>query len=411
MTRALRSLARLAAVLACLAEDAARPAVAGEPATIERLDPAFAARDATGDWLWYDAEKLTVEGRGWSDTEQFFDRLPGRAKETVRDAVWKLSRHAAGLTVRFRTDADTVAARWTLTSPELAMPHMPATGVSGLDLYVRDRGEWRWLGNGRPTGRSTQAVLATGIPAADDGAARDYLLCLPLYNGVEQLEIGIAPTASVAPAEAAPVRSATRPIVFYGTSITQGGCASRPGMAYPAILRRRLDRPVINLGFSGNGRLDPELGVLLAEVDAAAYVIDCAANMTTALIVERTEPFVTALRAARPDTPIVLVGNVVYPAAAVLPRTRDQVAAKNEALEQAFDRLTARGAGRLVFVPGTGLLGNDGDDTVDGTHPTDLGFRRMADALEPVLRRVVEPTSAVTPPPGPRTAPPPPPDR
>ncbi|MFM7243355.1 MAG: SGNH/GDSL hydrolase family protein [Planctomycetaceae bacterium] len=385
-TRCLASIRRSPACAAALVTATVVAHAAAAPPTIERLDPALAAKDTGGEWAWHDARQLTVEGRGWDDTERFYDRLPGRAKATVRDAVWRLARHAAGIAVRFRTDSDRIAARWTLTHAELAMPHMPATGVSGLDLYVRDGTAWRWIGTGRPSGTTSQATLAKGIPAAGD---RDYLLFLPLYNGVESLEIGTAPAATPPTAAARPPDRAA-PIVFYGTSITQGGCASRPGMAYPAILGRRLDRPVVNLGFSGNGRLEAEVGALIAEVDAAAYVLDCGPNMTVDMVSDRTVPFVVALRAARPATPIVLVGTVAYPAGAILPASRAPSADKNAALAAAIDRLTALGVAGLSHVPGDALLGTDGEDTVDGTHPTDLGFLRMADALEPTLRRVLD---------------------
>ncbi len=352
---------------------------------IEKLDPNFAAKDTSGEWLWYDAEKLSVEGKGFADTDRFYDRLPARAKGAVPDPVWSLSRHSAGICVRFCTDAEKIGARWKLLNSNLAMPHMPATGVSGLDLYVNDNGVWRWIGNGRPSEQTTQATLAAGIPKG----MHEYMVYLPLYNGTESLEIGVAPMATLSKAAARPAGK-DKPILFYGTSITQGGCASRPGMAYPAILGRRLERPVINLGFSGNGKLDAELGKLIAEVDVAAYVLDCVPNMSPDMVTERTEPFVTALRAARPDTPIVLVENITYQAGAFLPGSKAAYVDKNVALRAAYERLTEKGVTGLSYVPGETLLGSDGEATVDGTHPTDLGFQRMADALEPVLRKVLE---------------------
>jgi len=100
---------------------------------------------------WFDARALTVEGKGWTDTRQFYDRLPARAEGTVRAAVWGLSQDSAGLAVRFVTDATAISARWTLRRERLAMAHMPASGVSGVDLYVRDKGKWHWLGSGRRT--------------------------------------------------------------------------------------------------------------------------------------------------------------------------------------------------------------------------------------------------------------------
>lgn len=364
--------------LPTFSEDATTP-------SIETLDPNFAVADPSGEWLWYDAQHLAVEGKGWTETEAFYHRLPAKAKGVVRDAVWSLSTHSAGICVRFVTDAYTIAAKWEVVNADLAMPHMPATGVSGLDLYVNDAGVWRWIGNGRPTAQVTEAVLASGIP---DGV-HEYMVYLPLYNGTKSLEIGVPPTSSLSKPAPRPAAQ-SKPIVFYGTSITHGGCASRPGMAYPSILGRRLGHPVINLGFSGNGKMDPELGVLLTELDAAVYVLDCVPNMNAELVMERVAPFVTALRAAKPDTPIVLVENIQYQAGAFLPDKREAYESKNKALHVCYENLQAKQVPGLYYVTAEALLGSDGEATVDGTHPTDLGFMRMADALEPVLREALK---------------------
>lgn len=357
---------------------------AADTAAIEKLDPNFAARDASGEWLWYDAAGLTLEGKGWPDTERFYDRFPTRAQGLVPDAVWSLSRHSAGISVRFVTDSQKISARWTVLNDSLAMPHMPATGVSGLDLYVKDHGVWRWIGNGRPKEQRTEAALADNIP----GGSHEFMVYLPLYNGTESLEIGVSPAAALAKGPARP-NGMEKPILFYGTSITHGGCASRPGMAYPAIVCRRLDRPMVNLGFSGNGKMEMALCHLIAEVDAAVYVLDCLPNMTPELVTARVIPFVTALRAARPGTPIVLVENIAYQAGAFLPPAKARYTEKNAALRAAYERLIGDGTPGLHYVPGDTLLGGDGEATVDGTHPTDLGFQRMADALEPVLRQAL----------------------
>src|SRR5690606_25897913 len=119
-----------------------------------------------GEQVWYDVRLLDVEGQGWTDLKTPFDRLPAKAEKTVRPAVWGLSRHSAGLVVRFTTDAPTIKARWTLTSSRIAMPHMPATGVSGLDLYVKTDEGWRWLGVGQPREQTNTATLVTGISKA-----------------------------------------------------------------------------------------------------------------------------------------------------------------------------------------------------------------------------------------------------
>ena len=352
---------------------------------LEKLDPALAAKAPDSDLLWYNAELLTVEGKGWTDTKRFFDRFPGKAEGVVRPPVWSLSRHSAGMAIRFMSDTTSIAARWTVSSDRLAMAHMPATGVSGLDLYVKDGSTWRWTGAGRPgSGRTHEAQLAGGIPEG----VHEYLLYLPLYNGTDSLEIGIPSEAMLAKGPArAPGHD--KPICFYGTSITQGGCASRPGMTYAAILGRRLDCPAMNFGFSGNGKMEPEVGALLAELDAAAYVINCAPNMTPDVIAECAGPLVRQLRTAHPDTPILLVGQCFYQAGYFLPASRNSAVDKNDAVRKAYENLKAAGVGKLSFVDGMALYGDDGEATVDGTHATDLGFMRAADALESALRQAL----------------------
>ncbi len=304
------------------------------------VDPALARPDPKQKLLWYDIRELGLEGQGWKNTKAPFDRLPASAEKQVRPPVWNLSRHSAGLSVRFRTNAPSIAARWTLTSASLAMPHMPATGVSGLDLYVRPAGagqatgnsnRWQWLATGRPSKfPSNEAVLVRDLPLAD----REYSLYLPLYNGVQSVEIGISPEHALFKLPRA--ASKRKPIIFYGTSITQGGCASRTGMVHTAILSRRLEEPVINLGFSGNGRMEQPLVDLMASIDAAIYVIDCLPNMKGEDVAARTEPLVQTLRKTRPDTPILLVEARSYSNAFLVKSARDRNLQNSLALLAAY---------------------------------------------------------------------------
>jgi hypothetical protein len=347
----------------------------------------FAAVEAEGqaDTLWVDARELTVEGQGWSATERPYDRLPLQAKGVVPDGVWGLQKQSAGIAVRFRSDAQWIACRWKLGSEKLAMDHMPATGVSGVDLYMRMPAElrkpsgqiWHWIGVGRPTQQEMESKIAGGIPQGE----HEFTLYLPLYNSTAALEVGVPVDASIV---AAAPRG--KPFVVWGTSITQGGCASRPGMAYPAIMGRWLDRPHINLGFSGNGQMQPEVTRFLAQLDASVFVIDCLPNLSPELVTQRTAPVVLALRQAHPETPIVLVENIEYQASAALPGPRHSYQSKNAALRAVYEQLIADGVTGLTYVEGEPLFGNDGEATVDGTHATDVGFLRMAEGLTPVLR-------------------------
>lgn len=345
---------------------------------------AIAAAPEEPAFTWHDVAAWDLEGRLWADEPRagHYDRFPAAAEGTVPEPVWNLSRASAGMVARFRTDATVIRVRLKLRGAALAMPHMPATGVSGLDLYARDeRGGWRWVAVAKPDRQEFEAELVSGIAAG----SREFAAYLPLYNGVESLAIGVPAGASCEPLAARP-----RPIVFYGTSITQGASASRPGMVHVAILGRRLDRPVANLGFSGNGRMDAGVGDLLARVDAACYVIDCLPNMNAEQVRERCLPLVERLRAARPDVPIVLVEDRRSTNAWIRPRQQGFHDANHAALREAFAALVAKGIGHLHYLSGDGLLGDDAEGAVDGSHPNDLGFMRQAAAFEPVLRQALE---------------------
>jgi hypothetical protein len=350
----------------------------------EELDSSRATASADGAMLWYDFSELGIEGKGWADTTAVYDRLPAKAENRVRAPVWNLSRQSAGLCGRFVTDAPTVSVHWSLSSANLAMPHMAATGVSGVDLYVKTEQGWRWLACGLPKAQSNEVALVDGLSAAE----REYMLYLPLYNGVTKVEVGIPKEHTLAKAPPRPAERA-KPLVFYGTSITQGGCASRPGMVHTAILGRRFDRPVINLGFSGNGKMEPELATLLAELDPAVYVLDCLPNMSPQEVSERVEPFVRTLRDAHPSTPIVLVEDRNYTDGFLVASKRERNDASHAALRAAFDRLVANDVNGLYYLPGKDLLGDDGEATVDSSHPTDLGFVRQAAAFQSTLETVL----------------------
>lgn len=332
---------------------------------------------------WHDVTRWGVEGRAWPEQERlrWFDRLPAAAEKKVTPPVWGLSRDSAGMMVRFQTDATAIWAHYVLRSDRLAMPHMPATGVSGVDLYARDeRGRWRWVNCTRPDKKEVrQAIVSDLAPGL-----REYAAYLPLYNGVESLEIGVpkgAKFTGLAPR--------VKPIVFYGTSITHGACASRAGMVHTAILGRRFDCPVVNLGFSGNGRMDPALGEYMAQIDAAAYVIDCSPNMGPVDIRKRCPVLVKMLRAAHPTTPIILVEDRRFTNSWIRPERQKFHTENHAALRESFEALTKAGVGRLYYVFGDPLLGDDTDGATDGSHPNDLGFFRQADAFEPVLRKAL----------------------
>jgi hypothetical protein len=332
---------------------------------------------------WTDAKELGIAGKGWKSDSSVYGRLPATAKGHIPDAVWELGKQTAGIYLHFFTDATVIKVKWGLSLETLGFPHFAPTGVSGLDLYVKTaENSWRWLAVGKPQKMENLETLVEGIPRG----RREYLLYLPLYNGITHLEIGVPRENKI---EKSP-SGTKRPIVFYGTSIIQGGCASRPGMCSTAILGRRLNREIINLGFSGSGKMEPEMARLLSELDPEIYFIDCLPNLDADEVAVRVEPFVKILRELHPNTPIVLAEGITYDDA-FLVKPRDQ--RNNEsskALRNAYENLLRNGVRNLYYQIAEGELGSDGEGTVDGTHPTDLGFMRQADTYELLLRSILQ---------------------
>lgn len=343
---------------------------------------ATAQADALKDSIiFFDGHQFDVVGKYHS--EKIYGRFPAKFESALRDKVWNLGQNTAGVGIRFRTNASTIVVRWTVLN-DANLRHMPATGVKGVDLYAYNGSEWQYVRTGFPSGKSSEATLL----GKNDGVAREYLLNLPLYDGVETLEIGVNASAEITPATEKFLLD-RKPVVYYGTSIAQGGCASRPGLAFTSILSRGLNVPFINLGFSGNGTIEPSVGEAMVEIDAALYVIDCNPNTAAELIYDRTIALVQQLKKARPHIPVLLVEGFLYDNAYFDASVYETVVKKQRELKRAFDALRKMGVTKLHYRTGEGLIGNDHEGTVDGVHPNDLGMMRIAESLEPVIRKLL----------------------
>ncbi len=332
---------------------------------------------------WFDAAALGIEGKGWTDTQHFYDRFPAKAKNMLPEVLWNLSRNSAGILVRFTSDSPEIHARWKLENPELGCTHMPATAVSGVDLYVRHQGKLRWLATGFPLAVDSESELRTGMTRE----MREYALYLPIYNAVKSVEIGIADGSEIQAAP--PPKPHIKPVVLYGTSILHGLCCSRPGMAYPSIIGRRLDVQTINLGFAGRAKCEKEVSDLLAELDPSVYVIDCMPNVEAAEIDERLRYLLKKLKQVHPETPVILIEEAQRQWKFIYPDEPQNTTERNIIQRQIYQDCAADWHGRLHYIEGHTLVGNDGEPTVDGTHPTDLGFERMADIITPMIDRVI----------------------
>ena len=247
---------------------------------------------------WVDGRHLPIEGRAFDGTEHYYDRLPSNVTTSVNGAVRAMKHHTAGMQFRFVTDSKTLVFKWVPYNASLEADNMAASGASGIDVYRFDAASGRWLYV--KTGRISSS--AGGSLSLDWTPGTPCLVNLPLFNGIREFSLGIAPEATVT--RLPPHRGGNvKPIVFYGSSFTQGLGASRPGTAFVNIVGRMLDVPVVNLGFSGGCLMELEMSEHLAAIDASCYVLECPDDMDATTV---CEPFINNLRTMRPDVPIVM---------------------------------------------------------------------------------------------------------
>ncbi len=332
---------------------------------------------------YYNALKFPLLGKITDTTETHYERLPAYLKTICRPQLWQLGKNTSGLALRFRSNSTQISAKWDLLG-DVNMNHMTATGIKGLDLYAWNGKSWQFVNTARPVAKNNEQVIISNMLPKE----REYLLYLPLYDGVTDISIGIDSTAFI-DVPNLPYPSTKNPIVCYGTSITQGGCATRAGMSYTNILERRLNREVINLGFSGNGQLDYEIAELMGRrTDAGLFILDFIPNVTLEQVRDKTATFVKKLRTHNPQIPILFVESILFPHYAFDVKMYKTVTDKNKALCQEYQKLQEEGYKNLYYLSAENLIGKDEETTVDGIHLTDLGFIRFADELQKALHKI-----------------------
>lgn len=329
-----------------------------------------------------------VRGQAFCDElKGTYVRLPDRAKDKVREPLWDLSRQSAGLSISFYSNAPEIKVRYKVNGG-FAMPHMPSTGVSGVDLYAQDiNGKQRWCGFRFSFNDTITYTFSDLTYDTDPKKGYEYQLFFPLYNSVSWMEIGVPVDASFSFIPA----SQEKPIVIYGTSIAQGACASRPGMAWGNIIERTLQHPVVNLGFSGNGKLEPELFNLLSEIDAQLYMIDCMPNLPgdtdSKVIYERTLAGVKKLR-KKSQAPILLVEHAGYTNEFSSESTKRSYQLANIELKKAYETLQKEAVSNIYYLTKE-ELGLCMDATVEGVHPNDLGMQQYANGYIRKIREIL----------------------
>ncbi len=357
------------------------------------------------DFKWFNpqsSKENLIEGKAWpKEVENYYDRFPLKTKKKVDSNIWELGSQSSGLMIRFRSNSDEIKVRYQTKNKSYSLNHMPATGASGIDLYAIDaNGKKLWVSStfGRSFKDTIQYHYSRLKPNDDyNKFGREYRLYLPLYNEVEWLEIGVKNNSNFNPL----LPRKEKPIVVYGTSIAQGACASRPGMAWASILSRRMDRPLINLGLDGNGKMHPEVIDLISEIDSKIFIIDCIPNLTKndygweginneKQFQNRIINSIKKIRSMNPETPILIAEHASYNDQFIKTSDyKDEYIIPNLLQKKVFELLKKEGDKNLFYLSEK-EIGFSIEETVDGLHPSDLGMKIYADAYEKKLRSILQ---------------------
>ena len=328
------------------------------------------------DIRFYDVRKAPFQICGVFYENGKFRRLPEAVAETVSDVVSRLHMHTAGGRVRFKTDSSYVAI-YAKMSDVVKMPRMAAAGSAGFDLY----GDGRYISTFVPSLKTTDGYES--VIHFDCGKMREITIHFPLYSGVDELLIGISDRAVLCAAK--PYRF-SKPIVYYGSSITQGGCASRSGMAYGNILSRRLDADHINLGFSGGAKGEKAITEYISRLNMLCFVYDYDHNAPSVAHLKDThEKMFKRIRQADPDLPILMMSRPKF-------YLTEEEKQRLEVIRTTYKNAVKNGDKNVYLIEGQKLMELAGDEgTVDNCHPTDLGFASMAKAVGDVLENILNP--------------------
>lgn len=330
---------------------------------------------------------FTVYGLLHGTVGEPFCRIPKKVAERVNAGVLRLYGNTAGGRVRFRTNSSCVAIRAKMPGKRL-MPHMPFLGSSGFDLYVINNNMYQYMGSFIPP--INRGDVFESIVKFDNSLMKEIVIHFPLYDNVDELLIGVEQDALI---EKGNDYRLDKPVVFYGSSITQCGCASRPGNGYTNLISQKLDLDHVNLGFSGNAHGELEMAKYIAEQPMSLFFMDYDFNSGIPELEVNHEPFFLAIRERNPDLPIILATRTDVPRTTQMTEQRNY---RRKVISQTFENALKRGDQNVQFVDGSTVysqveqLGLAADScTVDGTHPNDLGFACMANTFGKAISRMI----------------------
>ncbi|OCT12076.1 hypothetical protein A8709_29930 [Paenibacillus pectinilyticus] len=356
---------------------------------IEKLDASMIIEaDTNSDWEWHSprSKPFRITGLPWLEQDGVYRRLPLQPSHSIRSEVDRLANFTAGVQIRFQTDSPKLSVRVTLAD-RAGMYQMPATGQCGVDCYIGSSGAQAYVNTTRfdQSQPEYESILFEALPRQ----MREITLNLPLYQGVKEIWVGVDPSSIVAEF---PGFASHKKVLIYGTSITHGACASRPGMAYSNILSRKFPIEIVNLGFSGNAQGEPELAHLISQIDdPALLVLDYEGNTPSTERLQASLPeFIRIYRLRYPEVPILVISQIQFAKEAFDEDMRRRREERKQLQWAIVEQLQQEGDAHLHFCDGGELLGPDYQEcTTDGIHPSDLGYFHIANALSPTISKLV----------------------
>lgn len=359
-------------------------------ADIKKIDKNFEMASVNeSDMKIYDVrnEPFTLYGLYLPESGEMFRRVPEQVAKDMSDGAHFLHTCGAGIRVRFKTDSQYIAIKATIPSLSV-MPHMTILGSAGFDLYVDGKYAKSYCppATYEDTYRSTVSIGDgfEGIAKFPERKMRDIIINFPLYSSVSELLIGLQEDAELTKGNEYKYKT---PVVYYGSSITQGGCASRPGNSYQAVISRRLDCDYLNLGFSGNARAEDAIADYIANLDMSVFVYDYDHNAPTVEHLQKThKPMFDKIRAKHPDLPIIMV---TRPDRSCPP---DEIEKRIEVVYDTYKKTVDAGDKNVYFISGQDIfnLGDSDMMTCDGCHPNDYGFWCMAEVIGKAVEKVIK---------------------
>jgi len=348
---------------------------------ISNIDKNLVVKTAVDGLVYYNAtnEPFSIHGLILPSEEvPFYTRIPNNIAKSVSEGVYNLNSSTAGGRIKFKTDSKTIAIKVKLSKISWSS-HFTLCGSTGFDLYANGK----YVNTFMPP--KTMELEYSASRELPDKSMREITINFPTYSGVESLEIGLEPDCKLQKSDGYKL---SKPIVYYGSSITQGGCASRPGNTYQGHIERRFNADYINLGWSGSAKGENEMAHYIAGLDMSVFVYDYDYNAPSIEHLQNThERMFKIIRESHPETPVIMM-TIPHP------YTTEKFAKRKEIIKQTYLNAKNSGDNNVYFIDGAKMMRVFGDDaadstTVDNCHPNDLGFMCMAKTVGDLLENIL----------------------